>query len=171
MTAGSGQNPARQAMMKAGVAQETPALTINAVCGSGLKAVMLAAQYFVVGVLGKSASTARYSLVARREEAIVTLQEGLAMRDQVGAKEYKFFSIKVTEPSADLSLFLTSFTGDADLFVAAAPKIHPSQENHTWASTGYGSDSLSIQAEEMKEWCTPDPARGVACDFFIGILG
>jgi acetyl-CoA C-acetyltransferase len=30
--------------MKAGVAKETPALTINAVCGSGLKAVMLAAQ-------------------------------------------------------------------------------------------------------------------------------
>ena len=44
LTAGAGQNPARQAMMKAGVAQETPALTINAVCGSGLKAVMLAAQ-------------------------------------------------------------------------------------------------------------------------------
>ncbi len=44
LAAGSGQNPARQAMMKAGVAKETPALTINAVCGSGLKAVMLAAQ-------------------------------------------------------------------------------------------------------------------------------
>lgn len=44
LTAGVGQNPARQAAMKAGVAQETPALTINAVCGSGLKAVMLAAQ-------------------------------------------------------------------------------------------------------------------------------
>ncbi len=44
LAAGAGQNPARQAMMKAGVSQETPALTINAVCGSGLKAVMLAAQ-------------------------------------------------------------------------------------------------------------------------------
>lgn len=44
LTAGVGQNPARQASMKAGVAKETPALTINAVCGSGLKAVMLAAQ-------------------------------------------------------------------------------------------------------------------------------
>jgi len=49
LTAGSGQNPARQAMMKAGVAQETPALTINAVCGSGLKAVMLAAQAIAWG--------------------------------------------------------------------------------------------------------------------------
>ncbi|NBS46315.1 MAG: acetyl-CoA C-acetyltransferase [Betaproteobacteria bacterium] len=44
LAAGVGQNPARQAMMKAGVPKETPALTINAVCGSGLKAVMLAAQ-------------------------------------------------------------------------------------------------------------------------------
>ncbi len=44
LAAGAGQNPARQAVMKAGLAKETPALTINAVCGSGLKAVMLAAQ-------------------------------------------------------------------------------------------------------------------------------
>ena len=49
LTAGAGQNPARQAMMKAGVAKETPALTINAVCGSGLKAVMLAAQAVATG--------------------------------------------------------------------------------------------------------------------------
>ncbi len=44
LAAGAGQNPARQALMKSGIAKETPALTINAVCGSGLKAVMLAAQ-------------------------------------------------------------------------------------------------------------------------------
>ena len=49
LAAGAGQNPARQAMMKAGVAKETPALTINAVCGSGLKAVMLAAQALAWG--------------------------------------------------------------------------------------------------------------------------
>src|SRR5574343_1782982 len=49
LTAGVGQNPARQAMMKAGLAKETPALTINAVCGSGLKAVMLAAQAIAWG--------------------------------------------------------------------------------------------------------------------------
>jgi len=44
LAAGCGQNPARQATLKAGLPHETPALTINAVCGSGLKAVMLAAQ-------------------------------------------------------------------------------------------------------------------------------
>jgi len=44
LTAGVGQNPARQSLMKAGIPKEVPGLTINAVCGSGLKAVMLAAQ-------------------------------------------------------------------------------------------------------------------------------
>ncbi|WP_418320456.1 acetyl-CoA C-acetyltransferase [Piscinibacter sakaiensis] len=44
LQAGVGQNPARQAVIKGGLPQGVPALTINAVCGSGLKAVMLAAQ-------------------------------------------------------------------------------------------------------------------------------
>ena len=49
LAAGVGQNPARQALIKSGIAKETPALTINAVCGSGLKAVMLAAQSIAYG--------------------------------------------------------------------------------------------------------------------------
>ena len=49
LSAGAGQNPARQALMKAGIPKEVPALTINAVCGSGLKAVMLAAQAIAYG--------------------------------------------------------------------------------------------------------------------------
>lgn len=49
LTAGVGQNPARQAVLKAGLPKEVPGLTINAVCGSGLKAVMLAAQAVAAG--------------------------------------------------------------------------------------------------------------------------
>ncbi|WP_119153973.1 acetyl-CoA C-acetyltransferase [Caldimonas tepidiphila] len=44
LQAGTGQNPARQAVIKAGLPHGVPAMTINKVCGSGLKAVMLAAQ-------------------------------------------------------------------------------------------------------------------------------
>ena len=44
LQAGAGQNPARQALIKAGLPVSVPAMTINKVCGSGLKAVMLAAQ-------------------------------------------------------------------------------------------------------------------------------
>jgi acetyl-CoA C-acetyltransferase len=44
LTAGAGQNPARQTAIKAGLPHTTPALTLNKVCGSGLKAVHLAVQ-------------------------------------------------------------------------------------------------------------------------------
>ena len=46
---GQGQNPARQAMIKAGLCKETPALTINKVCGSGLKAIALGATAIMSG--------------------------------------------------------------------------------------------------------------------------
>ena len=49
LTAGVGQNPARQALIKAGIPVEVPAMTINQVCGSGLKAVELAAQAIKCG--------------------------------------------------------------------------------------------------------------------------
>ena len=49
LTAGVGQNAARQTVLKAGFPQGIPGLTINAVCGSGLKAVMLAAQSGATG--------------------------------------------------------------------------------------------------------------------------
>jgi acetyl-CoA C-acetyltransferase len=52
LTAGSGQNPARQASLAAGLPVETPALTINKVCGSGLKAVHLAMQAVACGDAG-----------------------------------------------------------------------------------------------------------------------
>jgi len=49
VSAGIGQNPARQAALKAGLPVSVPALTINKVCGSGLKAVALAAQAIKAG--------------------------------------------------------------------------------------------------------------------------
>jgi acetyl-CoA C-acetyltransferase len=49
LTAGSGQNPARQTVIKAGLPYEVPAMTINKVCGSGLKAVHLAMQAVACG--------------------------------------------------------------------------------------------------------------------------
>lgn len=49
LTAGVGQNAARQASIAAGLPNEVPAMTINKVCGSGLKAVSLAAQAILCG--------------------------------------------------------------------------------------------------------------------------
>jgi acetyl-CoA C-acetyltransferase len=49
LTAGAGQNPARQAVIKAGLPDSVPASTLNVVCGSGLRAVHLAAQAIKCG--------------------------------------------------------------------------------------------------------------------------
>ncbi len=49
LAAGCGQNPARQAAMRAGLPDMIPAMTINKVCGSGLKAAMLGAQSIANG--------------------------------------------------------------------------------------------------------------------------
>ena len=49
LQAGLGQNPARQIAMGAGVPKEVPAMTINKVCGSGLRTVSLAAQLIKAG--------------------------------------------------------------------------------------------------------------------------
>lgn len=49
LQAGLGQNPARQASIKAGLPIEVPAFTVNKVCGSGLKCVELAAQSILAG--------------------------------------------------------------------------------------------------------------------------
>jgi acetyl-CoA C-acetyltransferase len=72
--AGNGQNPARQAALNGGLAEHVAALTINKVCGSGLKAVMLAAQGIATGdidvaVAGgmESMSNAPYLLPRVRE--------------------------------------------------------------------------------------------------------
>src|ERR1041384_744609 len=74
VSAGLGQAPARQAALRGGLADHVAALTINKVCGSGLKAVMLAAQGIAVGdidvaVAGgmEAMSNAPYLLAGARE--------------------------------------------------------------------------------------------------------
>ncbi len=74
ISAGQGQHPARQAALKAGLPPEVPALNVNMVCGSGLRAVMLAAQAIATGdrdivVAGgmESMSQAPYLLPRARE--------------------------------------------------------------------------------------------------------
>ena len=72
--AGNGQNPARQAALNGGLSDRVAAMTINKVCGSGLKAVMLAAQGIATGDIGiavaggmESMSNAPYLLPRVRE--------------------------------------------------------------------------------------------------------
>jgi len=74
LTAGVGQNPARQALIRAGIPDSVPGMTIGKVCGSGLKAVHLAAQAIKCGdaeivIAGgqESMSTSAHVLVGSRD--------------------------------------------------------------------------------------------------------
>uniref|UniRef100_A0A6Q2WVR9 acetyl-CoA C-acetyltransferase n=1 Tax=Esox lucius TaxID=8010 RepID=A0A6Q2WVR9_ESOLU len=68
LQAGEGQAPARQALLGAGLSLSTPATTINKVCASGMKSVMLAAQSLMCGHQGNCAENTAKNMQITREE-------------------------------------------------------------------------------------------------------
>jgi acetyl-CoA C-acetyltransferase len=78
--AGAGQNPARQAALHGGLADHVAALTINKVCGSGLKAVMLAAQGIATGDIDIAVAGGMESM-SSAPYLLPRVREGLRMGD------------------------------------------------------------------------------------------
>ena len=76
--AGNGQNPARQAALNGGLGDHVAALTINKVCGSGLKAVMLAAQGIATGDIEIAVAGGMESM-SNAPYLVPRLREGLRM--------------------------------------------------------------------------------------------
>jgi acetyl-CoA C-acetyltransferase len=80
ISAGLGQNPARQAALNGGLSEEVAALTINKVCGSGLKAVMLAAQAIRTGDIDIAVAGGMESM-SNSPYLLPRVREGLRMGD------------------------------------------------------------------------------------------
>ena len=80
LSAGLGQNPARQAALHGGLGDEVAALTINKVCGSGLKAVMLAAQGIATGDIDVAVAGGMESM-SNSPYLLPRVREGLRMGD------------------------------------------------------------------------------------------
>src|SRR5205085_7762484 len=80
VAAGEGQNPARQAALHGGLADHVAAMTINKVCGSGLKAVMLAAQGIATGDLDIAVAGGMESM-SNTPYLLSRVREGLRMGD------------------------------------------------------------------------------------------
>ncbi len=78
--AGNGQNPARQAALNGGLGDHVAALTINKVCGSGLKAVMLAAQGIATGDIDIAVAGGMESM-SNAPYLLPRVREGLRMGD------------------------------------------------------------------------------------------
>jgi len=81
LSAGLGQNPARQAAIKAGLPQEVSALTINKVCGSGLKAVHLATQAIIAGD-AEIVVAGGFENMSQAPYVLKNAREGFRMGDQ-----------------------------------------------------------------------------------------
>jgi acetyl-CoA C-acetyltransferase len=78
VTAGEGQNPARQAALHGGLGEHVAAMTINKVCGSGLKAVMLAAQGIATGDIDVAVAGGMESM-SNTPYLLSRVREGLRM--------------------------------------------------------------------------------------------
>src|SRR5215212_9002628 len=78
ISAGLGQNPARQAALNGGLSENVAALTINKVCGSGLKAVMLAAQGIQTGDIDIAVAGGMESM-SNAPYIVPKVREGLRM--------------------------------------------------------------------------------------------
>src|SRR5215216_4142024 len=78
VSAGAGQAPARQAALRGGLADHVAALTINKVCGSGLKAVMLAQQGIATGDIEIAVAGGMESM-SNAPYALPRIREGLRM--------------------------------------------------------------------------------------------
>src|ERR687888_2412454 len=78
VTAGEGQNPARQAALHGGLGDHVAAMTINKVCGSGLKAVMLAQQGIATGDIEIAVAGGMESM-SNAPYALPRIREGLRM--------------------------------------------------------------------------------------------
>jgi len=103
LTGGQGQNPARQAMIRAGIPKETPAFTLNKVCGSGLKAITVGAQAIMTGQADVVLAGGLYFLLRKpvskalraRIEGIEKQLEDLEARKQAAEKELAAYADKI----------------------------------------------------------------------------
>ena len=98
LTAAQGQNPARQTSIAAGLESETPAMTINQVCGSGLRAVALGAQAIANGDSS--------IVIAGGQENMSLSPHAMHLRDGVKMGNGKFIDTMVHDGLWDISMII-----------------------------------------------------------------
>ena len=128
--------------------------------------------YIIVGVFGTYDSVdsdSSYRIEVSTQDSTTTLSSGVAIRSNLLQQTIDYYRYSVTTPDTDVVVSITPFYGDPDMFMAFSPIIHPNPDNYTWMAANYGADTLTIQADEIKNHCIPVPGEGIQCDFFIGV--
>ena len=102
LTAGAGQNPARQAAIKAGIPNSKPAHIINQVCGSGLRAVISGYQSIK---LGES-----INIISGGQENMSMAPHAIFYRDEKKVSEKKLFDTMINDGLIDALVMFNSFS-------------------------------------------------------------
>ena len=101
LTAAQGQNPARQASMAAGVPKEVPAWGVNQVCGSGLRAVVLAHQQIATGSANIVVAGGQESMT--NAPHVATIRQGKKLGDILRDLRHVAEGVKTTKSAFDLA--------------------------------------------------------------------
>ena len=102
--------------------------------------------------------------------ALVELYTNTPYHTITPSQTYQYYKYTLTRPNADLIISLTVYnSGDPDIYASEYPYTTPTKANHSFVSANLGTDTLTIQANDPKKVCTPDPSFGHICDFYIGI--
>lgn len=132
--------------------------------------------YFIVGVYAAYGSPlnpiqSSFLLTARLQDSTVTLANGIAHRGSVGSGNTDYYKFSLLQRDVDVTFSVSAMYGDPDMFIGMGKNQHPRMGNATWAQMSLGADTLTLQNDEIKKHCIPDPANGKPCDFFIGVYG
>jgi acetyl-CoA C-acetyltransferase len=156
LTAGQGQNPARQAAIKAGIPQEKTAFGINQVCGSGLRAVALGMQQIQGG-------DARI-IVAGGQESMSLSQHGAHLRAGAKMGDVKFVDTMIRDGLTDV--FNCCHMGQTAENVAAKWQLSR-QEQDQFALASQNKAEAAQKAGKFKEEIVPFTVQGKKGDTVV----
>ncbi|HET6378643.1 MAG TPA: acetyl-CoA C-acetyltransferase [Methylocella sp.] len=156
LTAGQGQNPARQAAIKAGIPQEKTAFGINQVCGSGLRAVALGMQQIQGG-------DARI-IVAGGQESMSLSQHGAHLRGGTKMGDVKFVDTMIRDGLTDV--FNGCHMGQTAENVAAKWQLSR-QEQDEFALASQNKAEAAQKAGKFKEEIVPFTVQGKKGDTVV----
>lgn len=120
--------------------------------------------------------SATYSITFSTGDGTVRLQEGVQFVDDVNEGNYKFYSFPVHESHEDISIKVTTFSGDPDLYLSVNPNnTRPDRDHHDFASNAFGGEVMTLNWEQgLRDTCpkredySSDPQL---CMLYIAVFG
>ena len=165
LQAGLGQNPARQAALKAGLPDTISAVTINKVCGSGLQAVMLAAQSIKAGdnqlvVAGGFESMTMAPHFAHVRTGVKFGPTSFEDHMQYDGLRCAFECWAMGDSADWLANEFNISREDQDAFAARSHQLTESAQNNGW----FESEIVALTGEQLGNRKKPGPEGGCAAD-------